>query len=224
MSDTTVTTVAPAAGTPPAAPAGTPSLTGAPGVPPAEPVVPEPPKPAEPPKPEEPKKEEPPAPAAFALDKVKLPEGMKADDPLTQSFSGIMADDKMSPADRGQKLLDLYADTVKQGREAATQAWNDVNKKWQDEARADPVIGGAKLPATLSTIAKAIDSLGAEHAAAFREALDITGAGNHPAVTRALHAWASKLTEGSHIGGNPPGDGAPKSVKEAFYPNSPDMK
>jgi hypothetical protein len=217
--------VTPSAGTPPpvdpAAPQ--PSLTGAPGADPAkpaDPVIPDPIKPGDPPK--DPPKEPEPAPAAFALDKVKLPEGMKADDPTLATFGNVLADDKLSPLDRGQKLLDLYADTVKQGREAATQAWNDVNKQWQDATMALPEIGGAKWNATKATIAKAIDSLGTEHAAAFREALDVTGAGNHPAVTRALHAWAAKLTEGSHIGGNPPG--ATPTIKEAFYPNSPDMK
>jgi hypothetical protein len=216
---------APPAGTPPAPPVTTPSLTGTPpvvppaGDPPAPPAPPEPPKPGDPPK--EPPKE-PDAPAAFALDKVKLPEGMKADDPLTAVLRRLMADDKISPAERGQKLLDLYADATKKAGDASTEAWNTVNKEWAAKTLADTDIGGAKWPAAKATIAKAIDSLGPDLAAGLREALDITGAGNHPAVTKALHAWASKLTEGTHIGGNPPSK--PQTVKEAFYPNSPDMK
>lgn len=162
------------------------------------------------------------APAPFALDKVKLPEGMKADDPNLKSFGDVLADDKLSPADRGQKLLDLYADLTKKGRDAATEAWTQVNKTWADTTLADKDIGGTKWPATKTTIAKAIDSLGPDLAAGFREALDVTGAGNHPAVTKALFALASKLTEGTHIGGNPPGQ--QMSIKDAFYPNSPDMK
>lgn len=211
--------VAPSAGTPSVAPPA-PSLAGAPPVDPAAVVVTEPPKPGEPPKPTEPPIE---PPAVFALDKVKLPEGMKADDPTLTSFGGVLADDKLSPLERGQKLLDLYADVTKKGRDAATEAWNTVQTQWQTETKADPAIGGVKWAGTQATIAKAIDTLGPEHAAAFRQALDITGAGNHPAVARALHAWATKLTEGVHVGGNPPG-GAPQTVKEAFYPNSPDMK
>jgi hypothetical protein len=208
------------------APAAAPSLAGAPAEAPA-PTPPSPdPAPAPPPATPEPPKDkpaEPPAPAAFAMDKVKLPEGMKADDPQTKAFADILGDDKMSALDRGQKLLDLYADVTKKGREAATEAWNTVNKQWADKTLADPDIGGAKWPAAKATIAKAIDSLGPDLAEGFRQALDVTGAGNHPAVTKALHAWAAQLTEGSHISGNPPGT-APKTVKEAFYPNSPEMK
>jgi hypothetical protein len=199
--------------TPPAAP---PSLTGAPSEPPkvdpAAPVV-DPAKPAEP-------KVEPSAP--FALDKVKLPDGLKADDPKLKEFGDFLANDKLSPLERGQALLDLYAGVAKQGREAATEAWNNVQKDWQTKTLADPVIGGAKWNVSQATIAKAIDTLGPDLAAGFREALDVTGAGNHPAVSKALHAWATKLTEGSHVGGTPPA--APPSIKDAFYPNSPDMK
>lgn len=215
----------PAAGT--TAPTSPSSLVSAPASPPAAsdtpvpPVAADAPKPGDPPKAPEPPKA-PDAPAAFALDKIKLPEGMKADDPSTTAFGAILADDKLSPLERGQKLLDLYADVTKKGRDAATEAWNTVNKQWADTTLADKDIGGPKWDSTKSTIAKAIDSLGPELAAGFRQALDVTGAGNHPAITKALFTFASKLTEGTHINGNPPGQRP--SIKDAFYPNSPDMK
>lgn len=212
----------PSAGTP-QPPTGTPpSLTGAPPAPPAGDQPADPPKdpaapPAEPPK-------EPDAPAAFAMDKIKLPDGMKADDAGLKSFGEVLANDKLSPLERGQALLDLYADVTKKGRDAATEAWNAVNKQWEQQTLADKDIGGAKWDAAKATIAKAIDSLGPDLAASVREALDVTGAGNHPAIVKAMHKWASQITEGGHIGGQPPSGTAPKSVKEAFYPNSPDMK
>lgn len=174
------------------------------------------------PPPEPPK--EPEAPAAFAPDKLTLPEGMKTDDPLFKSYADLMSDDKLAPQERGQKLLDLYTDAVKTAREAGTEAWNNVNKEWQGKTMADPEIGGAKFPATKATIAKAIDTLPADLAAGFRQALDITGAGNHPAMVKALHAFATRLTEPGHVGGQPPGPPERPSVKDAFYPNSPDMK
>jgi len=173
----------------------------------------------EPPK-EPPKAPEPPAP--FAMDKVKLPEGMKADDASLKGFGEILANDKLSPLERGQALLDLYADVTKKGGEAATEAWNTVNKEWSDKTLADPEIGGAKWDQSKTTIAKAIDSLGPNLAAEVRQALDVTGAGNHPAIVKALHSFAKQLTEGTHIQGNPPS--STPTIKEAFYPNSPDMK
>lgn len=221
MSTGAAPVTAPPAGTP-APPATPPSLaSGAPPAPPAgdppkDPVIPEPPKDPQPEPPKDP-------PAAFALDKIKLPDGMKADDPTLTAFGGVLANDKLSPLERGQALLDLYADVTKKGRDAATEAWNTVNKQWETQTMADKDIGGAKWDTTKSTIAKAIDSLGPELAASVREALDVTGAGNHPAMVKALYKFASQITEGGHVGGNPPSL-TPKTVKDAFYPNSPDMK
>lgn len=212
------------------APSSQPSLIAAPGEAPA-PVTagtpPEPPKdgaPAAIQPPAEPEKKEEAAPAAFAPDKLTLPEDMKTDDPLFQKFGGLMTDDKLDPQARGQALLDLYTDAVKTAREAGTDAWNNVNKEWQTQTMADPEIGGAKFGAAKATIAKAIDTLPADLAAGFRQALDITGAGNHPAVVKALHAFALARTEPGHVGGQPPGAPERPSVKDAFYPNSPDMK
>jgi len=148
---------------------------------------------------------------------------MKADDPNFKSFSDIMSKD-LDPQARGQALIDLYGNAVKQARDAGTEAWNNVNKGWTEKTLADPEIGGAKFPAAKATIAKAIDGLGPNLAAEVRQALDVTGAGNHPAIVKALHAFASRLTEPGHVSGNPPGANSPKSIKEAFYPNSPDMK
>lgn len=165
---------------------------------------------------------EPSAPVELTVEKLKLPEGIKADDPTLKTLGEILADNKINPQERGQRLLDLHAQAHKTARDASTEAWNSVQTEWQTKTKADPEIGGAKWAGTQATIAKAIDSLGPDLAAGLREALDVTGAGNHPAVAKALHSFASRLTEGSHISGAPPS--TVQSVKEAFYPNSPDMK
>lgn len=171
----------------------------------------------------EPQKDKPAAPVAFAPDKLTLPEGLKPDDPTFQKFGQLMADDKLDPQARGQALLDLYSGALKQASEAGTEAWNTLNKEWADKAMADPEIGGAKFATTKSTIAKAIDTLGPDLASGFRQALDVTGAGNNPAIIKGLHALAAKVTEGGHVTGSPPGS-RPMTIKEAFYPNSADMK
>jgi hypothetical protein len=188
----------------------------APGADPAKPsLAGDPAKPGEPPK----SAVNDPPPAQFDPAKLTLPEGMKADDPLFQKFSGLMTDDKLSPHERGQQMLNLYNDAVKQSRDAAKTAWDGVNTEWSKQTMALPEIGGAKWDSTKTTIAKAIDGLGADAATAFRQALDITGAGNHPAIVKALHSWASKLTEGGHIEGKGPVE-APKDLAKTFFPNS----
>lgn len=203
----------PAAAVPPAPAGGEPP---APGADPAKPsLAGDPAKPGEPPK----SAVTDPPPVQFDIAKLQLPEGMKADDPMFQKFSGLMTDEKLSPHERGQQMLNLYQDAVKQSRDASKAAWDNVNTEWSKQTMALPEIGGAKWDSTKTTIAKAIDGLGAEAATAFRQALDLTGAGNHPAIVKALHSWASKLTEGGHIEGKGPTE-PPKDIGTTFFPNS----
>lgn len=186
---------------------------GAPaGDPPKAPAV-EPPK--DPPKAE--------APVVFDAAKLQLPEGMKADDQILGKFNGLFSDEKIDPQARAQGLLDLYKESVQTIRTQQMDAWKTTNDGWVAEVKADPEVGGAKFGPTKATIAKAIDSLGPELSVAFRQGLDATGAGNHPAIWKGLAKWAATLTEGGHVNGSPPA-GAKPSLKEAFYPNSPDMK
>jgi hypothetical protein len=206
---------------PPAASPAPEAVPPAGGTPPATELGAATPPAAEPPKaPEAPKS---PEPVAFDATKLTLPEGMKADDPVFKSFAETFTDDKLDPQTRGQKLLDLYKDAVSGIREQTMKVWTDTNEAWKNQVRADPEIGGAKFEATKTTIAKAIDSLGPELSVAFRQGLDATGAGNHPAIWKGLAKMAGLLTEGGHVSGNPPASAKP-TIKEAFYPNSPDMK
>lgn len=204
-----VTPPAPPAGDPPAAP-----LPPAAGDPPVPPPAGDPPK-TELGKPPEPKAD---APAPFDAAKLTLPEGMKADDPAVKTFAEIWADEALGPQDRAQKLMDLYKDTVTQARQAGIDAWNATNEKWVNEVKADAEIGGAKFTTTKTTIAKAIDSLGPELSVAFRQGLDVTGAGNHPAIWKGLAKMAALLTEGGHVTGAPPS--AKPDLGATFFPNS----
>lgn len=166
------------------------------------------------------KVEEPKVAEAVAFDpaKLQLPEGMKTDDPQFKSFAETFADPKLDPQAKGQKLISLYTDAVKAIRDQQTQVWTDTNKAWVDAVKADPEIGGAKFEPTKTSIARAIDSLGPELSVAFRQGLDATGAGNHPAIWKGLAKMAALLTEGGHVSGNP-ASGKP-DLATAFFPNS----
>jgi len=155
---------------------------------------------------------------AFDVTKLTLPEGMKADDPMFKTFAETFGDAKLDPQARGQKLIDLYTQGVKSVKDAAMTAWNETNTKWVNEVKADVEIGGAKFEPTKASIAKAIDSLGPELSVAFRQGLDATGAGNHPAIWKGLAKMAALLTEGGHVTGNPPS--ATPDIGATFFPNS----
>lgn len=170
------------------------------------------------------------APITFAADKLTLPEGMKLeqfDKTALETLGATLADDKLDPQARGQKLFDLYTSEIKRVQESYQTEWSNTNKEWITRVKADPEIGGTKYEATKTAISKAIDTLGTDAAKAFREGLDATGAGNHPAIWKGLAKWAALLTEGGHVSGNPPSGKGPSTdaeVSKVFFPNSPDMK
>lgn len=172
--------------------------------------------PAAEPKPEVKAEAKPDAPA-FDAAKLTLPEGFAPDEKLMGSFKDLMTAD-LPPQERGQKLIELYSGALKQVGEANSKAWTDLNAQWVNEVKADPEIGGAKYDTTKATIAKAIDTLGPKDAASFRQALDVTGAGNNLAVWRAMAKFAKAVTEGQHVGGSPPKD--TPDIGATFFPNS----
>lgn len=201
-----------AAATPPQPDASAPPADGAtPPVPPAEPKAPEPPK----------------APAeqgTFDFAKVKLPEGVTLDEAGAKNFVDLLNDTKLSRQELGEKLVSFYSDAVKAIGAANMESWQQTNKQWVDSVKSDKDIGGDKLPAAQSLIAKMIDThlpgkLGTE----LRQALDMTGAGNHPAVVKGMWTLAGLLTEGGHVNGSPVRSGQ-MDIKTTFFPNSPDMR
>lgn len=188
-----VTSQAPTAETPPAQPSETK---------PAEPEA----KPAE----GEAKAE---GPKPLAVEDLKLPEGMKADDP---ALADTLKDLAGLPAETVQKLVDRHAQLVKQVADSNSQAWQKLNEQWQSEARADKEIGGEKLDKeVVPLVQKAIDKA---NIPGLKEALALTGAGNNPAVIKFAYMMAKTFVENSqHVQGAPAAQ--PKSAAEIMYPN-----
>lgn len=162
--------------------------------------------------------EKPPAPEPMKPEDytLELPEGIAADDPLLAAFlegaaKGGMDNESVQAvvASLGPKLAEQMAAPIK--------AWTALNEQWQAEVKADPVIGGANLPATIQTVTDAINLVSTpDEARSVREALTMTGAGNHPAVVRLMHRLASRLTEQRPVQGKSPAE--VKSPAAVLYP------
>lgn len=150
----------------------------------------------------------------------KLPEGFEANEPVLTEASGIFKDLGLSQG-QAQKLVDFYSKVSSNVADAGVKFWQDTQTAWRDEVKADPVIGGQKLGQVMGTINKAITSLGdATLISNFREAMNITGAGNNPHFIRAFYALAQKVTEGGPVSGRPDaGLKAPLTAAAAMYPN-----
>lgn len=187
----------------------------------AEAKPPEPPA-AEPPKPaEEPKAPEAPKPLIDAK-ALKVPEGFSLPQEQIDNLAAILGDEKMQHQDRAQALLDLHTKALQTATDGVTKFWTETQKKWAEDVAMDKDIGtGDKnsplKPEVKTAVAKLIDAHGGVE---LRRALDMTGAGNHPAVVKAFAKFAAQLTEGSLRSGSPPG-AKPRSGAQAMYPDLP---
>lgn len=159
-------------------------------------------------------------------EEFKAPDGLKINPEKMATASALFKELNLSQ-DGAQRLVDLYAKELTAAAEAPVNSYIELRKEWQKEVSADPEIGG-KLKEVRTTIARAVDTLGGPLATSFREAMDLTGAGDHPAFIKAFYKFAQQLTEGRHVGGGGPSThgqqrpGAPTGTgAAAMYPSLP---
>lgn len=157
----------------------------------------------------------------------KTPDGFKLDDKVLGEATTTFRELGLTQ-EQGQKLVDFYAKNAVEAAQAPFKTWETMNEKWVADVKADPEIG-AKLPEVKATISRALDSLNNPALVTeFKQAMDLTGAGNHPAFVKAFYKMAQALTEGKHVAGRSPsphGQTAPgtglRTAAQAMYPNNP---
>lgn len=161
------------------------------------------------------------APAPFKFEDVKLPEGLTLSEAQQTLVGDLAAKHNLSAAALSD-LMEVYGNEVKQAQEAGTQLYAQTQENWVKEVKADKDIGGDKLAGVLATIAKVRDDPKLTDPK-FAEALNFTGAGNHPAVVKTLYNWAKALNEGGPVKGSPSGQAKITGPSaKAMYPNLPE--
>jgi hypothetical protein len=166
-----------------------------------------------------------PAPAPSAIEaagadsgevEIALPESFHVEPEVLTGFKST-AKELGLDSPKAQKLFDQYVALETKRAEAATKAFEERNMKWVAEIDADKEIGGAKKPAALASLRKAINHLGGEDVA---KAIVAAGLGNHPALVRGLVKLGRGLGEDSVSGTTPAaGDkGAEVSLRDVMYP------
>ena len=155
-----------------------------------------------------------------------VPEGFTLDKEAANDFGALAKEGNLSQA-YAQKLVDFYIKQQQQMNNAPAEFYEAKQQEWKDAINSDPEIGGSKWNGTRASIARLFDSLGDSNLTdSFREAMDYTGAGNHPGVVKFLARVAQRLTEGGPVRGSGPsldgmrrpGEGRP-SAAQAIYPN-----
>lgn len=159
-----------------------------------------------------------PAPEPLTVESYKFPEGVEVDNALLEPFTELMNNNDLSRADLAQGIIDLQIDAAQKAtvsaQEAAQTLWTDTQTEWQDATKALPTLGGEQVEKTLATIKAGVESLGenlkddvakaawAETYKGWKNAMDLTGAGNHPAIIQVLHALTKNLVEGGPVRGD----------------------
>jgi hypothetical protein len=145
-----------------------------------------------------------------------LPEGFATDQAALSEFHAVAGALGLKQ-EGAQQLVDLY---VKKATEIAAQplrAWNDVKTAWQTEIKAIPEYAGSQLKAAKVDIVRALDAQ--PRGPALRQALELTGAINHPEVFRFMHAWSRSRNESPLVPASAPAS-APKTPGERMYGKS----
>lgn len=182
---------------------------------PGETKLAEPPAPA---KPEAKAEGEAPAPAKEALaetppartyDTFKVPDGLKLDDTRVKTFTAILDNAELSHQDRGQKLVDLFVDEVKNVQKARDdyqrEVFDTLQNGWKEELRTDPQVGGNRLETSLGRAKWVVEQFGGseKQTAELLAQLSYTGMGNNAGLVRLLDNVAEMLSEGEIIPASP---------------------
>lgn len=156
-----------------------------------------------------------PDPAAYA--DFRLPEGATIDPESLGEARRLFADAGL-PQDQAQKFVDLAVSREQAAAARGVQAFVDLQTKWVSEIKADPEIGGARLEASMAQAARAIDRLGVP---GLKEALNLTGAGNNPAIVKAFVRLGQMVSEDRFAPGRDAAPRPSRSPAETIYDGNP---
>jgi hypothetical protein len=112
--------------------------------------------------------------------------------------------------EQAQKLLDFGGEKLRAQIEAPYKLWAETQAKWQAEVKADKEIGGTKLEQSIKDAAQVFVPGESNpfvksdaEAKALREALNMTGAGNNPAMVKFFVKIGALLKEPGSLSGGP---------------------
>lgn len=145
-----------------------------------------------------------------------LPEGIEADASSLDTAKQLFAADGLSQ-ERAQSYIDLYATKMQEAVEAPYRLWAETQRAWQEAVKTDREIGGPRLAANLAVAAKAVDRFGGD---VLRQALNASGAGNHPDVIRAFIRIGKAISEDALVLGRGVAHEG-RSRADRLYPNDP---
>lgn len=156
----------------------------------------------------------------------KVPEGIKLEGETLTAAQGLFKGLGLTQ-EAAQSLVDFHTAQLSAAAEAPTRAYNEMRDGWKSAAQADPDIG-PKRAAIQENVGRAFDTIGDPKLVQdFKDAMNYTGIGDHPAFIKVLNKWATQVTEGRNVraggpsehGQNDKGQQQRPNVAQGMYPN-----
>ncbi len=165
----------------------------------------------------------------------KTPENVKFEGENLETFTKILGKIETSKLDHagmqsiGQELIDFgtkaVTDSITRLNDSYVQIHNEAKKARFESLKADPILGGDKLPETISALQKSVSEYGGSQAqiADFRKEVSEAGIDASPALCRLIYNMQQKINKyttendgGRMVPGAKP---APSKVKDyqRFY-------
>lgn len=169
----------------------------------------------------------------------KVPEDVTLDSERTKAFTDILStlelDVKADEASKeavhakmqefGQKAVDFHVNEIKRTVEDVNKlyqtSWERQKTEWKDAFLKDPEMGGNRFQTTVDSALSFIRTHGgsAEQQTEFRNLMEASGLGNHPAMIRILANAGRAMSEGQPLAASKPAP-APKSKTATLYGKS----
>lgn len=156
--------------------------------------------------------------AAELPEKYELtpPEGFEIDDEIVAELDPVLRELKLSN-EQANKLMPLAGSFAERIMKQQNDAFAEQASNWAKEAKADPEIGKGNWSQTEALVSKALDEFGAAEGSEFRQLLDNTKLGNHPAMIRMFRQIGERLTGDTEFVRSDAGAQVKKSREEVLY-------
>ena len=137
------------------------------------------------------------------------PDGYTIDTKLVEAAAPIFKELNLTQ-EQAQKLISLQAQTMIDAAKAPQAAYEAMRLEWRNTVAADAEIksyatdGRTGPDAVKVDIGKALATLPPQLANEFKQAMDVTGAGDHPAFVKAIWKLSQSVIEGKPVSGSGP--------------------
>jgi hypothetical protein len=136
-------------------------------------------------------KAEPPATDAEPY-KLAMPEGVELDSGLMEAAAPVLRQIGLSN-EQAQQLVPLVSQVQERLLDEQMDAFATERAAWVRSARSDPEIGGQNWEQSIRLASVALDAGGAPRGSEFRQLLDDSGLGDHPAAIKLFARLGRRL-------------------------------